>query len=75
MVGDKEQCRLSPFVNIFSKLFSNDGTTANAQPGSDKDCMLQLLGWFTDVTPLSCFRGIAMKFSSLLLYHNDSMLG
>ena len=52
MVGDKEKCRLSPFFNFFSILFLNDGTTANTKPGSDKDCMLQLLDWFSEVTRL-----------------------
>ena len=62
MVGDKEQCRLSPFVNIFSKLFSNDGTTANTKPGSDKDCMLQLLGRFSEVTP----------YANLVMFQRDN---
>ena len=63
MVGDKEKCRLSPFFNFFSILFLNDGTTANTKPGSDKDCMQHNFGL-----------GITMQFSSLLLYHNNSML-
>ena len=60
---------------FFQNYFQNDGTTANTKPGSDKDCFWVGFRKSHHWLFLSCFRGITMKFSSLLLYHNDSMLG
>ena len=62
MVGNLAKCRLSPLSTLYQRHFINGGTTATTKPGRDEDCMQQLFGPVSEVTPLA----------SLVIFQSDN---